>query len=79
MAIIFTSIINGMQIIWDRQFDFLKETLATPVSRVAIMLGPTFGGAKVATVATVQGCVVFALTLVFGFHPHSWALVVRLS
>jgi ABC-2 type transport system permease protein len=72
MAIIFTSIFNGMQIIWDRQFGFLKETLVAPVSRVAIMLGRTFGGA---TVATVQGCIVFALTLVFGFHPHSWALV----
>ena len=73
MAIIFVSIFNGMQIIWDRQFGFLKETLVAPVSRIAIMLGRTFGGA---TVATVQGCIVFALTLLFGFHPYSWALVV---
>ena len=73
MAIIFASIFNGMQIIWDRQFGFLKETLVAPVSRVAIMLGRTFGGA---TVATVQGCIVFVLTLLFGFHPYSWALVV---
>jgi ABC-2 type transport system permease protein len=72
MAIIFTSIFNGMQIIWDRQFGFLKETPVAPVSRVAIMLGRIFGEA---TVATVQGCIVFALTLVFGFHPYSWALV----
>lgn len=73
MAIIFTSIFNGMQIIWDRQFGFLKETLVAPVSRVAVMLGHTFGGA---TIATLQGCIVFALTLGFGFHPHSWALVI---
>ena len=73
MAIIFASIFNGMQIIWDRQFGFLKETLVAPVSRIAIMLGRTFGGA---TVATVQGCIVFALTLLFGFPPYSWALVV---
>lgn len=73
MAIIFTSIFNGMQIIWDRQFGFLKETLVAPVSRVAVMLGRTFGGA---TVATLQGNIVFALTLGFGFHPHSWALVI---
>jgi len=72
MAIIFTSIFNGMQIIWDRQFGFLKETLVAPVSRVAIVLGRTFGGA---TVATLQGCIVFALTLAFGFYPYSWALV----
>jgi ABC-2 type transport system permease protein len=73
MAIIFTSIFNGMQIIWDRQFGFLKETLVAPVSRVAILLGRTFGGA---TVAVLQGCIVFALTLAVGFHPHSLALVV---
>jgi ABC-2 type transport system permease protein len=72
MAIIFTSIFNGMQIIWDRQFGFLKETLVAPVSRVAIMLGRAFGGA---TVATAQGCIVFLLTFLFGFHPYSWALV----
>ena len=73
MAIIFTSIFNGVQIIWDRRFGFLKETLVAPVSRVAIMLGRTFGGA---TVATLQGCIVFVLTLAFGFHPYSWALVI---
>jgi ABC-2 type transport system permease protein len=73
MAIIFASIFNGMQIIWDRQFGFLKETLVAPVSRVAIMLGRTFGGA---TVATVQGCIVFVLTLFFGFHPYNWDLVI---
>ena len=66
MAIIFTSIFNGMQIIWDRQFGFLKETLVAPVSRVAIVLGRTFGGA---TVATLQGCIVFALTLASDFIP----------
>ncbi len=73
MAIIFTSIFNGVQIIWDRRFGFLKETLVAPVSRVAIMLGRTFGGA---TVATLQGCIVFVLTLAFGFHPYSWAFVI---
>ena len=73
MTIIFTSIFNGMSVIWDRQFGFLKETLVAPVSRVAIMLGRTFGGA---TVATAQGCIVFILTLFFGFHPYNWALVI---
>jgi len=73
MTIIFTSIFNGLSVIWDRQFGFLKETLVAPVSRVAIMLGRTFGGA---TVATAQGCIVFILTLFFGFHPYNWALVI---
>jgi ABC-2 type transport system permease protein len=73
MTIIFSSIFNGMAVIWDRQFGFLKETLVAPVPRVAVMLGRTLGGA---TVSTAQGCIVFILTLFFGFHPYSWALVI---
>ena len=63
---------NGLQIIWDREFGFLKETLVAPVPRVAIMLGRTFGGA---TAATLQGCVVLFLVLFFGFHRYSWLLM----
>src|SRR5580700_258010 len=55
MSIIFTSIFNGMQVIWDRQFGFLKETMVAPVSRFNIMFGRTIGGA---TVAALQGCLV---------------------
>ncbi|MDE2213312.1 MAG: ABC transporter permease [Patescibacteria group bacterium] len=73
MSIIFTSIFNGMQVIWDRQFGFLKETLVAPVSRLAIMLGRTFGGA---TVAALQGCLVFIIMIPAGFRPYDWALVV---
>jgi ABC-2 type transport system permease protein len=72
MSIIFSSIFNGMSIIWDRQFGFLKETLVAPVPRVAIMFGRTLGGA---TVAAAQGCIVLFLTLFFGFQPYSWLLV----
>lgn len=72
MSIIFTSIFNGMQVIWDRQFGFLKETLVAPVSRLSIMFGRTLGGASV---ATLQGCLVLLLTLFVGFHPANWALV----
>jgi ABC-2 type transport system permease protein len=72
MTIIFTSIFNGMQVIWDRQFGFLKETLVAPVSRLSIMFGRTLGGA---TVAMLQGCLVLFLTLFVGFHPYDWALV----
>ena len=45
MSIIFTSIFSGIEIIWDRQFGFLKETLVAPVSRLNIMIGRTLGGA----------------------------------
>ena len=72
MAIIFSSIFSGMEIIWDRQFGFLKETLVAPVSRFSIMLGRTFGGA---TVATAQGAIVFLVSLIAGFRPVNWFLM----
>ncbi|MDE2019596.1 MAG: ABC transporter permease [Patescibacteria group bacterium] len=72
MSIIFTAIFSGIQLIWDRQFGFLKETLVAPVGRLNIMIGRTLGGA---TVATLQGIVVFILAMLFGFRPANWALV----
>ena len=76
MSIIFTSIFSGMEIIWDRQFGFLKETLVAPVSRFAIMLGRTLGGA---TVAMLQGLIVFAISLLAGFRPYDWFLVLPMA
>lgn len=72
MSIIFTSVFNGLEIIWDRQFGFLKETLVAPVSRFNIMLGRTLGGA---TVATLQGIIVFFISLIAGFRPENVWLV----
>jgi ABC-2 type transport system permease protein len=69
MGILFTSVFMGIEIIWDRQFGFLKETLVAPVSRVNIMIGRTLGGA---TVATLQGVIVFLMSLAIGFRPMSW-------
>ena len=73
MSVIFSAIFNGMSIIWDRQFGFLKETLVAPVPRTAIMLGRTLGGASV---STAQGVIVLILTFLFGFHPASWLAVI---
>src|SRR5260370_5497623 len=69
-GILFTAIFSGIELIWDRQFGFLKETLVAPVSRLNIMLGRTLGGA---TIATIQGLIVLLLTFVIGFRPVSWA------
>jgi ABC-2 type transport system permease protein len=65
MSILFTSIFSGVEIIWDRQFGFLKETLVAPVSRIQIMIGRTLGGA---TVAMIQGLIVLALSFFLGFR-----------
>jgi ABC-2 type transport system permease protein len=66
MAILFTAVFSGIEIIWDRQFGFLKETLVAPVSRMKIMIGRTLGGG---TVAIIQGLIVFVISLVIGFRP----------
>lgn len=67
-GIIFTAIFSGIELIWDRQFGFLKETLVAPVSRLDIMIGRTLGGA---TIATLQGIIILLLTLLVGFRPIS--------
>ncbi|MGB8309825.1 MAG: ABC transporter permease, partial [Methanoregula sp.] len=65
MSVLFTSVFSGIQIIWDKQFGFLKETLVAPVSRLEIMLGQTLGGA---TTAVLQGFMILILSLFIGLH-----------
>jgi ABC-2 type transport system permease protein len=72
MGILFTGVFAGIQVIWDRQFGFLKETLVAPVSRFEIMLGKTLGGA---TVAFLQGCFVLVLTMLLGFQVQHIYLI----
>jgi len=67
-AILFMAIFSGIELIWDRQFGFLKATLVAPVSRLEIVLGRVIGGA---TISTFQGLIVLFLTLLVGFRPQS--------
>lgn len=71
-GILFMAIFSGVELIWDKQFGFLKETLVAPVSRFKIMLGRTLGGA---TIATIQGVIIFLLTLFIGFRPDNLSLL----
>jgi ABC-2 type transport system permease protein len=76
MGILVTAVFSGIEIIFDRQFGFLRETLVAPVSRLEIMLGRTLGGA---TVALIQGGIVFLVCLAAGFRPaHPLLLPVAL-
>src|SRR4029079_10615562 len=54
------------------QFGFLKETLVAPVPRILIMVGRTLGGA---TVAVLQGIVMFCICLAVGFRTSSLPLL----
>lgn len=71
-SVLFTSIFAGIEVIWDKQFGFLKETLVAPVSRFEIMIGRTLGGA---TVATIQGLIVLVIALLLGFRPQNIFLI----
>lgn len=68
MVILFTSIFSGVSVIYDRQFGFLKEILVAPVSRTSIVLGKTLGGA---TIATINGLLVFIIASLAGFIQPS--------
>jgi len=68
MTVLFSSVFSGIELIWDRQFGFLKETLVAPVPRLAIMIGRTLGGA---TVAVLQGLIVVIICLIAGFRVTS--------
>ncbi len=76
MSIIFTAMFAGIEVIYDKQFGFLKETLVAPVKRWNIMLGRTLGGA---TVATIQGLIVLVISFLIGFRPDNlWLLPVAI-
>jgi ABC-2 type transport system permease protein len=70
MTVLFTAIFSGIELIWDRQFGFLKETLVAPVPRIQIMIGRTLGGA---TVATLQGLIVVVIAFIAGFRVTNYS------
>lgn len=68
MGVMFSAVFSGIELIWDKQFGFIKETLVAPVPRWLVMLGRTAGGA---TVALMQGIIVILICTLIGFRPHS--------
>jgi ABC-2 type transport system permease protein len=65
MSVVSTAIFSAMSIVWDREFGFLREMLIAPVSRAALVLGKTAGGA---TIATAQGTIMLVLAPLIGVH-----------
>jgi ABC-2 type transport system permease protein len=65
MSVVSTAIFAAMSIVWDREFGFLREMLIAPVSRTALVIGKTAGGA---TIATMQGSIMLALAPLIGVH-----------
>ncbi len=65
MTVVSTAIFSAISIVWDREFGFLREMLVAPVSRAALVVGKTLGGASV---ATVQGTIMLVLAPLIGVH-----------
>jgi ABC-2 type transport system permease protein len=68
MMLLFSSIFGGLQVLWDKEFGFLKEIMVTPVSRLSIVLGRMAGGS---TVALAQSLLILFLSALFGFKIQS--------
>lgn len=72
MTILFASVFSGLEMIMDRQFGFLKETLVAPVPRLWIITGRILGSA---TVAVIQGMIFLCVCLLAGFRWHDFSLL----
>jgi ABC-2 type transport system permease protein len=65
MTLLFSSSMQGLSVLWDREFGFLKEIMVAPVGRVSIVLGRIAGGT---TTTMIQGLLVFGLSFFLGFR-----------
>ncbi|MEM2889982.1 MAG: ABC transporter permease [Candidatus Hadarchaeum sp.] len=66
MTLIFSSIMSGVSVLWDKQFGFLKEILVAPVARTHIMLGKALGGV---TTSMLQGLLLLLAASLVGVWP----------
>lgn len=71
-TLLFSGVFWGIQILFDKRFGFLKEMLVAPVPRTRVLLGNALGGA---TISLFQALLVFIISVILGFSPHSWPLV----
>jgi ABC-2 type transport system permease protein len=69
MTLLFSSTMQGLSVLWDREFGFLKEIMVAPVSRVSIVLGRIAGGV---TTSIIQALLILTISLVLGFRLQRW-------
>jgi ABC-2 type transport system permease protein len=68
MTILFSSLFAGVNVIWEKQFGFLKEILVAPIPRVGIVLGKIAGSA---TVSLITALVILIVVVFAGIIPLS--------
>ncbi len=69
MTILYSSLIGGVSIIWDREFGFLKEILIAPVPRFFVALGKALGGV---TTSMIQGTLIMLIAFAIGVEFQSY-------
>jgi ABC-2 type transport system permease protein len=74
-TLLFTAMFMGINVIWDKEFGFMKEILVSPVSRLTIFLGKMVGDS---TDALLQGIIVFAVGLALGIPINPLTLLLAL-
>ena len=72
-TVLLSAVFWGIIILMDKRFGFLSELLVAPVSRVKILLGSALGGA---TISIVQGIMIFIISIIFGFRPDNWLMMI---
>ncbi|GAA0499673.1 ABC transporter permease [Salinibacillus aidingensis] len=72
MTLLMTSIFSAMSVIEDKDFGYMKEIMVSPISRVSIAIGKMLGSA---TVATIQGVMLFLLIPLLGLSYDVMALI----
>ncbi len=68
MSVLYPALYSGGDLIWDRQFGYLKAVMVAPVSRLSIMWGRTLAGATTTLIQTFL--VVLACLIVGARIPH---------
>lgn len=76
MVVLFTSIMTGVSLVWDREFGFLKEVLVAPISRTAVAIGKALGGA---TIATGQGIVMLVFIPFAHVNPSAGGIFLLIA
>lgn len=74
MAILFVGIFGGLGLMRDRLFGFMKELMASPISRRTLMFGKTFG---VAIQTVIQSVVFLIVSIIFGFFRFDISMIWR--
>jgi ABC-2 type transport system permease protein len=63
VGLLFSGVMGGVSVLWDKEFGFLKEVMVAPVRRVSLMVGRSLGNM---TVGICQALLTVGVACLFG-------------